>query len=358
MGFDSPSWGTDGAENARGGAALTRAARGSVAGRMRPPSSELPALDIASAWSLLGEPVEAVEPLGRGTRSRVYRVTLADGETRVVRLSPKGTGRLAREAWVRARMANTDAPTVPAVAVTHPSLSTRADVVLMRELPGRTMDVALAGASDDAAERLWAAFGEGLAAFHAVPVEGFGLIDGAGRGAWGSWRDAMEHLASTALGVARGTELVDLCARAEARLAELAPSLERVRAPHLAHGDAQPANVQCEGERVVAWLDFEYAMGADPLYELAFVSRFFEATPWAPASPRSRARHMEAFTRGYTRRLAPVVADPERLGYYRVVHALRAAEMLRLGARSLDPARRAEAVELLRERLESALTRS
>jgi Ser/Thr protein kinase RdoA (MazF antagonist) len=323
--------------------------------RARHPSMDLPALDLATAWSLLGEPVDDVEPIGEGTRSRVYRVTLSDGGTRVVRIGPRGTGRVAREAWVRARMAGTAAPTVAAVSVTHPTLSLHADVVLMHELPGASLEAALAGATDEGAERLWCAFGEGLAAFHAVPVEGFGLLDGAGRGAFRTWRAAMEHAASEALRDARATELHDLCDRAEEALARDAPGLDAVTSARLTHGDAQPSNVQCAGGRIVAWLDLEYASGADPLYELAFVARFFEA-PVGGGSDLRRARAMEGFTRGYTARFTPVAADEGRLAHYRVTHALRTAEMLRV--MDLDDPQRAAAVAFARGRLEAALTRS
>lgn len=324
--------------------------------RVRHPSTDLPALDLTSAWALLGEPVDEVEAIGRGTRSRVYRVTLSDGTTRVVRLSPRGTGRIAREAWVRARMIGTAAPTVAAVSVTHSTLSRNADLVLMQDLPGETLDLALARASDEVAETLWNAFGEGLAAFHAVPVEGFGLLDGAGRGAFSTWRAAMEHTSSEALRDARATELHDLCDAAEAALARDAPALAAVTSARLSHGDAQPANVQCAQGRVVAWLDLEYAAAADPLYELAFVWRFFEPSPTNDASPRRLAGAVEGFTRGYTARLATVACDDARLAYYRLTHALRSAEMLRV--MEPDDPRRPDAVAWARRRLEAALTRS
>lgn len=322
--------------------------------RARHPSTDLPALDVASAWSLLGEPVDDVEPLGKGTRSRVYRVTLSDGGTRVVRLSPRGTGRLAREAWVRARMAGTAAPSVAVVSVTHATLSQRADVVLMSELPGVTLDVALARAPDDQVAALWRAFGEGLAAFHAVHVEGFGLLDGAGRGAFATWRAAMEHTSAEALRDARATELVDLCDTAEQSLERDAPALDAVTSARLAHGDAQPSNVQLANGSVVAWLDLEYAMAADPHYELAFVSRFFEASPWVRTSSARVASAADGFARGYTSDVAP--CDAARLRYYRVTHALRTAEMLRV----MDPEdpKRGAAEAYARQRLTAALSRS
>lgn len=319
--------------------------------RPRHPSHDLPTLDASTAWSLVGEPVASVEPFGEGTRSRVYRVTLVDGGARVVRITPKASGRAAREAWVRARMTGVAAlPIVASVAVRTGSLAARADVELMGEVPGVSFSEALREGPADVSERLWYAFGEGLAALHAVPIKGFGLLDGAGRGRWSSWREAAAHLADGALREARASELVDRCDAAEAALAALAPALDGVHDARLLHGDATPANVRVRGDRVVGWFDFEYAMGADPLYELAFVGRLFEEP--------GRYRWMEAFTRGYTERLALVVADPERLRYYRVVHALRAGEFLRVAASAMAPEGRAAAVAAARGRLDAALSRS
>lgn len=317
------------------------------------PSETLPTLDASLAWSLVGEAVEHVEAIGEGTRSRVYRVHLADGGTRVVRLSPKGSGRVEREAWVRARMAGCAAvPVVHASPAPRTSLDAEADVVLMNDLPGASMTRTLAGASDALAASLWCAFGEGVAAFHAVPIEGFGLLDAAGRGAASSWRAVMEPVAAAALHVARASPLVDLCDRAEESLAGDVTSLDRVTAPRLVHGDAQPGNAHVFRERVTAFFDFEFAMGADPLYELAFVGRFFEPAPWAAPDARARLQAMEAFTRGYSSRFAPLGDDPARCRYYRVVHALRMGEALHDGRGG------AAAVAAVRAHLERALRRS
>lgn len=302
------------------------------------PSETLPTLDVTGAWALVGEAVEGVEAIGEGSRSRVYRVHLAEGGTRVVHLSPRGSGRAAREAWVRGRMAGA-VPLVHASPAPRTSLSAAADVVLMNDLPGASMARALAGAPDELAARLWSAFGEGLAAFHAVPVEGFGLLDAGGRGPSPRWRPVMEALAAEALAAARASPLHDLCAAAEAVLAACAAGLDRVVGPRLVHGDAQPGNAQVHRGAITAFFDFEFAMGADPLYELAFVGRFFEPAPWAHPEARGRLRDMEAFTRGYTARFAALGDDPERCRYYRVVHALRLGEALREGRCGEDEAR-------------------
>ena len=149
-----------------------------------------------------------------------------------------------------------------------------------------------------------------------------------GRGPSPRWRPVMESLAAEALAAARASPLRDLCAAAESVLTACAPGLDRVVTARLLHGDAQPGNVQVHRGGITAFFDFEFAMGADPLFELAFVGRFFEPAPWSHPEARGRLRDMEAFTRGYTARFAALGDDPERCRYYRVVHALRLGEAL------------------------------
>jgi hypothetical protein len=61
---------------------------------------------------------------------------------------------------------------------------------------------------------------------------------------------------------------------------------------------------------------------------------------------------MEAFTRGYSARFAPLGDDPERCRYYRVAHALRLGELFHDGRGDAD------AVAAVRAHLERALSRN
>lgn len=324
---------------------------------MRPthPSLDLPELDPSAAWSVVREPVDAVTPIGQGTRSRVYRVELTEGGSRIVRLTPRQHGRVAREAWVRTRMGGA-VPVVHAVLVQHVPIAQQVDVVVMNELPGVTLDVALTRAPEALAASLWSEFGAGLAAFHAVSVTGFGLLDGAGKGAWPTWREAVAAIAHAAVDEARATPLADLCDRAEAVLTELAPALDAIQSPHLLHGDAHPRNVLVHRDKIRAWFDFEYAMGGDPLYELAYVAPNFEEPPGASLAPALRLRRQEAFIQGYTDRLATVTDDARRLRCYRLVHALRGGEFLRVTGGGETADARAESVRRVRASIERWLT--
>ncbi len=198
---------------------------------MAHPSRSLPQLGDSEAYALLGEPVEAVTPLGHGTRSRVYRLDPAEGRPRVVRLTPRGSGRVARERAVRALTAGcSDIPTLPEVLAPPAAHGLDADVVVMDLLPGEPMSAALQHSSETDAAVLWHHFGRGLAAMHKIAVAGFGLLDGAGRGGFSSWRQFVEATAEAALDEARATPLVDLCDAAARAIAALASSLDGVRA--------------------------------------------------------------------------------------------------------------------------------
>lgn len=322
--------------------------------RLETVQDELPTVGISDAWALVREPVEAVTAIGQGNRSRVYRIALSEGGARVLRITPKGSGRVERERQVRALLGNDPrVPTVHEVQVRDHPLASACDAVLMRELPGETLHAALHARPDATAIGLWRQFGDGLAALHARSVPGFGLLDGVGRGVFRSWRDAMEAAAALALRDARSTSLADLCDAAAARLAALAPALDAVTQGRLLHGDPQPLNVLTLGGRITAWIDFEYASAGDPLYELAFVASLFEHDATNPFRAHHLTRWCESFADGYTERgFAPSDADaPSRTAYYRLLHALRGAEFLRVAAARLPAPVQAQVEQALRAQI-------
>jgi Ser/Thr protein kinase RdoA (MazF antagonist) len=306
------------------------------------PSESLPALGIPEASQIVKEPVYAVAPIGQGIRSRVYRVETEDGLVRIVRLTPKGSGRVEREAWVRSRFRKHPAlPLLAELVVTDVPLAQSADVVVMSELPGTTMFAAARTMFEPEVRVLYEQFGAGLGALHATAVEGFGLLDASGKGTSKTWREAFDAIAKASLDEARISSLGDLVDAAESEIERLRPLLDEIPEARLLHGDAQPMNVQVHRGSIVAWLDFEFASGGDPDYELAYVAPLFEpGVTQANVSEADLAARREAFERGYARYrpLAPVPDDRARL--YRLVHALRGTEFLSVvGPRLAAPAR-------------------
>ncbi len=143
--------------------------------------------------------------------------------------------------------------------------------------------------------------------------------------------------------------LSELYDRAEDKLRALVERAQHEAPATLAHGDAQPMNVLVHNGAIVAWLDWEFASGADPRYELAYVETVFERgyAPWADEAERGRWR--AAFYRGYGG--DPFASDPERLSAYALVHALRSTEFSSVMAPTLGPALREATVRGMRSRV-------
>lgn len=320
---------------------------------MQHPSLSLPPLSLSEAEAIVGERVFSVTPLGQGVRSRVYRVETEDGAVRVVRLTRAGSGRIERESFVASAIERAGkkqvVPVVPALRVTHTELARQCDVVMMREVQGTPLGAVLRHALSAERERMFERMGEGLAAIHSIPVQGFGLLDRAGCGPFASWAQCFEATVRASLEELRVSPLSELYDRAEQRLRTLSARARYDGPPMLAHGDAQPMNILVHNQAIVAWLDWEFASGSDPCYELAYVETVFERAyaPWADESERARWR--AAFYRGYG--TDPFVHDPERLKAYALVHALRSTEFSNVMAPQLAPALRQSTVRGMRSRV-------
>lgn len=317
------------------------------------PSQSLPTLSQADAEAIVREPVFSVTSLGQGARSRVYRVETEEGLVRVVRLTKAGSGRLEREAFVERALESAGlksvVPVVAAARVTHVALARECDVVTMREVKGVALASALRSALSSDRERLFERFGAGLAAIHGVTAQGFGLLTAGGSGAFDTWARCFEATARAALEELRVSPLSELFGRAEDRLSVLVSAAVYDGPPRLLHGDAQPMNVLAQQGSIVAWLDWEFASGGDPRYELAYVETVFERG-WAPwAEDDERARWRAAFYQGYGG--DPFASDPERLRAYALVHAMRSTEFSSVMAPTLAPALREATVRGMRARV-------
>jgi aminoglycoside phosphotransferase (APT) family kinase protein len=324
---------------------------------MTHPSRALPTLTHADAEEILREPVFAVTPLGQGARSRVYRVEPDEGPARVVRLTPAGSGRVEREAFVFAAVeragASAKVPLVTAVRVLHATLARQCDVVTLREVKGSPLGAVLRSALEADRRALFSRMGEGLAAIHEIKLEGFGLLDPAGRGPFASWAACLEATARAALDELRVSPLSDLHARALARVEPVLAAGAYDGPAALLHGDAQPMNVLVHQGRCVAWLDWEFASGGDPRYELAYVETAFERG-WAPwADEPERAGWRAAFYEGYGG--DPFARDRAALDAYALLHALRSTEYSSVMAPTLAPAARASVLRGMHARVLSLL---
>lgn len=313
----------------------------------------LPELSFADAEAIVREPVRSVTAFGQGSRSRIYRVETSEGAVRVVRLSARGLGRADREAWVRGRLRrHPDVPLLAELRVRGLPLEARVDIVSMAELPGTTLAEAEKKLTEQELAPLWRRAGECLGAVHETPVASFGLLDGAGHGPYASWREAFAAHVTSALEEARVAGLEDLAERSKPVLEACVAALDPAQRAHLTHGDPQPGNVQVHRGALTALLDWEFAQGADPDYELAALDAFFDPTA-ASFAPGPHARRRAHFYEGYSTRREPWSPAPlPRRRAYRLAHELRASEALTAMSREVSPEERAASVALVRARVE------
>jgi aminoglycoside phosphotransferase (APT) family kinase protein len=324
---------------------------------MNHPSLALPTLTHADAEEIVRDRVFSVTPLGQGARSRVYRVETEDGVVRVVRLTRAGTGRVEREAFVSAAVDSAGlkprVALVTAVRATHSALARQCDVVTMREVKGAALGSVLRSALPAERVALFERMGDGLAAVHGITVRGYGLLDPSGAGPFASWDRCFEATARAALDELRVSPLSDLHELASERMASVLARAVYDAPARLLHGDAQPMNVLVHQGRCVAWLDWEFASGGDPRYELAYVETVFERgyAPWAEDAERSAWR--AAFYRGYGG--DPFESDRSTLDAYALVHALRSTEYSSVMAPTLAPTLRESAFRGMRARVQQLL---
>ncbi|MDP3277403.1 MAG: aminoglycoside phosphotransferase family protein [Deltaproteobacteria bacterium] len=319
----------------------------------------LPTLTHADAEEILREPVFSVTPLGQGARARVYRVESEEGAVRVLRVSSRDTSRAAREAYVYERFRESgcldQVVVLPAIRVQHGALAQRFEVVSQREVRGQPLGAALRGLLPRDQDHYFAAMGRGLAVVHGHTVTRAGLLQG-GEGSFVRWTQCFETMADDALEALRISPLASLVDPARATLTRLRGSLVEPPSLRLLHGDAQPMNVLVHAGKIVAWLDWEFAMGGDPLFELAYVETLFESG-WASwATEVQRASWREYFCRGYGD--DPLARVPAIALQYALVHALRATEFSSVMAPSLAPALRLASERGMRSRIESIMGRA
>jgi fructosamine-3-kinase len=226
--------------------------------------------------AILGRRVVSLTPLTGGMIAQVVAVTLADGETVVVKHDPSGTGRLDVEGTMLRHLREHSALPVPVVQYADPTL------LVIEHLPGKP---ATAAAEPHLAEL--------LAALHAIQANRFGfgqdtlsgtlLLPSPWTGSWVAFfRDRrLRHAAHAALG--NGTLPPELHTRIGRTAERLENLLHEPAAPSLIHGDVWRNNVLAVGPRVTGLIDPSICY-ADPEQELAymalndgFTSRFFDA---------------------------------------------------------------------------------
>lgn len=245
-----------------------------------PPASTALAL-IRARRALAAAGLDSTMPVERAS-SATNEVWYAGAY--VVRLGPRGDGRLGREAQlVGALPAELGYPSVVAAGG-----DTNIDWLVTRRAPGAALSRWWPSMSDDRRQAAVRELAAKLAALHRTDGAGVGqpsqspqLLDTAAAGS----RAAVAPLLA---GLDRATNLphVDrgLLADAAAMVGSLAAALDPWPVPTLVHGDLHFENVLWDGARITAVLDLEWCRQGPPDLDLDVFLRFC-ALPYLHVAP-------------------------------------------------------------------------
>lgn len=229
--------------------------------------------------------VSAVEDLLGGASNLVFALRSTSGEDFVARATMAGTGRYLREANVMDRMRPLGVPCPEVIAV---ATEGHYEVMVARRCPGQRLADVAGDLSESDLEEVAAACGDLLATIHSAAVEGFGNLDGAGRGRWSSFdRWFIDDMVDQANGVLADSTNQRVVAKLQSVLRTLEASREALRScpSRLTHGDFSPMNLLVEGPRIAGLVDWESAKGGSPALDFGWWDWF--GSTWPTPFPTS-----------------------------------------------------------------------
>lgn len=215
-------------------------------------------LDVSTARRLTGRPITSVEPLSGGEVHRVYEARAGDGAAVVVKIYREELEwKLDKEAFLCELVGRRTRVPAPRFLHREPGIA------VMTRLPGRPLRV-VAPPEPELVE-LNRRRGELLRELHTVVFDCFGYIE----------TGVTEPAPSNVEFMARRLEhklphapphLRDPLAR---HFAERKHAFASCTTPVLCHNDAHDANLLVEDGRITGLVDWENAVAADPLLDLA-----------------------------------------------------------------------------------------
>jgi aminoglycoside phosphotransferase (APT) family kinase protein len=223
----------------------------------------------------LGSPLASRERIVAGEINEVYSVVTASGQEAIVRIFHGEKGKFEKEHWALERCREAGVP-VPEVFLVERIESEDGPLhfCIESKLAGVTMKEALAESESKVeADELLRQLGELLAKIHSVETGGFGVLDAHGDGKFHS----VPELVAGDWNISFDEVLAALETRpADAALARKGYEILQTEAPRysessprLAHNDLAPQHILVHEGKISGIIDFESAIGADPMMELA-----------------------------------------------------------------------------------------
>ena len=242
-----------------------------MAGRIRTCTSTEE--EIAQAvQAACGSAVQRAERITKGFSNEVYRITTTDGQNLTYRANWYcAVPHFENEKWALKQCANAGVPAPRVLSLVHdlPGHPQRS-VCVTTYLEGRTLQslVEEDAISTDAFHALLYEVGAIYGKLHRVPTDGFGQLNGHGKGKAPGWRSAyasldMDRLRQSADNAGLPWSLIE---EALQMLEDGASHGDGV-APCLLHGDWKLEHIIVHEGKVSGLIDFEHCEGGDPARE-------------------------------------------------------------------------------------------
>lgn len=222
----------------------------------------------------------------QGTFHALWEIDGAAGKSAILRTSipgdPETDYTLLLDAWASREMQRRGLPAVEIHATDLSRSAAPFDFQLAARAPGSPLS--RYDDNEPAIQALLEAVGAALAELHAIPANGYGLLDPAdpARGCAASWPDYLfarleEHIAACRDIAAIDSTESDRIARL---FLDSRPLFENLPV-HLLHGDPGSHNIFTDGRRITAFLDWEDALAGDPVFDLASCATFHPERRWS-----------------------------------------------------------------------------
>jgi aminoglycoside phosphotransferase (APT) family kinase protein len=243
-----------------------------------------------------------------GEINEVYDVAFADGLRVIVRISrgeAKNFAHFDQEQWAIRECSTRGVPVPEVLGVWHLSIEGQAlDICVQRKIEGVLLrDVDL---PQHALHQIVAQAGELLSRIHAVPVKGFGYINGAGEGAFLSSESEVTAFVAMEAELHGLAKRLDFDDRAMTRALRLVIDDGRAAqpvAPCLTHNDFSAKHILVANATISGIIDFGEVSGSEPLSDLGRWD-YYDAARFPFAWLQEGYADKQVFEGDFARRLA------------------------------------------------------
>lgn len=257
---------------------------------------------------ILGElspaPVLAKRRIIGGESNEVYAVALADGDQVIVRISRDPEKHLAQEQWAIRECGQRGVPVPEWLGLWDRSTEDQQlHICIERKVAGVLLSEA--HLAPNVLQEIVVQAGEFLSRIHAIPVKGFGYLNGQGEGKFSTAAEEMAEFLEMEAEFQALAQRVDLSQRAMSRAWQWVIETERGGQPVepcLTHNDFCAKHIMVANGAITGIIDFGEVAGSEPLSDFVRWD-YYEAERFPLAWLQAGYTNKQLFDDRFTQRL-------------------------------------------------------